>query len=406
MNDGLPGDASASSTIASGRHDASATGSAPMIDASTPLPIARRRSCSSAGSQSACHMNELVTVEMQCVMQLLDAGSLLRFARCSRRLLSDADSDVAWKHQSAFDVQFTGDDLAVGDRIRRSLVRHAPVISVDWYGSDGEADSTDAEVSGLLRIPRMTHLRLAHRLSHAQYHQVLTHSGLDSLRELTIVNPWFDLPFGFIDQLVRLESFTSLRIDSDLPRLDPLTALPQLNLKKLKLYDRMREPLYTDVIGQCAHLTDLDITAPAFYGPRFRPFLTQLGPQLQRLTIRWFFAPRLEDTPVVIPVEDYIAAFQSLLQLRFLCLDSVYDVDDLLQHLHHAPVLQQLLVIRPRRFSLSTWPTVAVIQQLMNRTSAGLHIEVVPRKLSGFPSLTPSQQYAALDPARFTYREE
>jgi hypothetical protein len=111
----------------------------------------------------------------------------------------------------------------------------------------------------------------------------------------------------------------------------------------------------------------------------------------------------------VIPAEDYIAAFQSLLQLRFLCLDSVYDVDKLLQHLHHAPVLQQLVVRSAGSTTvMSRWPTVDVLQQLIQRTSDTLHIKLVQTKTSvlRLPPRAPSQQYAALDPARFTYREE
>jgi hypothetical protein len=380
----------------------------------TPLPIARTRRILRVrrSTRRTCHLDELVTDEMQCVMQLLDARSLLRFARCSRRLLSDADSDVAWKYQSAFHIEFTSHDLTIGDRIRHSLLRHAPAISVDWTGrgSAGEADSTDAEVSGLLRIPRMTQLSLARRLSHAHYHHVITHSGLDSLRELNFSRVR-DLPVGFVDHLVRLTSLTSLHIGPRFPPLDTLTSLPRLcRLSNLSICDAVHaESRYSQchVIPQCAQLTDLNISTPGFYGPRFRPFFTQLGHQLQRLTIRDFNAGGLGDFLAVVPPvppEDYIAAFQSLIQLRFLCLERVIDVDDMLRHLHHAPALQ-MLVVRPTRFQSSTWPAVDIVQQLMDRTSAALHIEVVPRKSDGFPP-HPPQQYASLDPTRFTYRAE
>jgi hypothetical protein len=367
-----------------------------------PLTIARRRLFRATDSQFACHLDELATVEMQCVMQLLDHTSLLRFARCSHWLLSDADSDVAWKYQSPYHIEFRSRDLAVGNRLRDSLLRHAPAISVDWSSADGahQVDATAAEVSAFLAIPRMTRLRVSRRLSADQSRRVLSHSALDALCELTLGGA-SELPFGFIDHLVRLKSLTNLQIDTDLPHHDLLTALPQLKLKTLKLNDRgdSREPRRTGAIAQCAHLTDLELDAPGFSGPRFRPFFTHLGPQLRRLTIRWFFARGLGDISVVIPAEDYIAVFRSLVQLRFLCLDSVLDVDDLLQHLHHAPVLQTL-VVRPFSFDESKWPSVTVLQQLIRRTPSALHVDVEVRPFQS----SESQRYTALDPARCTCR--
>jgi hypothetical protein len=349
-------------------------------------------------------MNELATDEMQCVMQLLDRVSLLQFARCSRRLLSGADSAVAWKYQSSYGIEFACADVDVGGRIRHSLLRHAPAMSVDWI-LDEESESffpTDAEVSALFGVPRMTRLRVSRRLSADLSHRVLSHSALDGLGELTLGDA-AELPFGFVDLLICMPSLTSLRIEGNLPYLDPLTALPQLRLRSLTLRVQgsvgWLEPIShtrTVVIAQCAHITDLDIYAPYLYGSRFRLFFTSnCIRQLQRLTIRHFWAHRHPVIGVTLSAEDYVIAFQSLIQLRFLSLQDVYGVQWMLQHLHHAPALQQVEV-RP---GSELGPSVAVLQQLINRTSSTLHIHLVA------PAWSDHCRYATLqEPARFTYR--
>jgi hypothetical protein len=389
---------------------------APAIDA--PLHVARTRR---NPHHSACHMDELITDEMQCVMQLLDVDSLLRFARCSRRLLSDADSDIAWKYQPAYDIKFTCEGLSIGARIRHSLLRHAPATSVDWSGSYPYAWPTDEEVSALLRIPRMTRLVISHCPTEAQLCRIMDHSALDSLTEL-LLEGVPHLPFDFVDHLVRLASLTSIRVLGSLPHLDPLTALPRLSkLTTLQLGEDDWGPAHDhrriDAIAQCAHLTDLYVHGMAISGPQFRQFFTSsVSHQLQRVTLNYSFPRgRAAREFTMIPAEDYIAAFQSLHQLRFLCFIFTNDVDDMLEHLHHAPALQTL-EIRVMGSPLAhhamihgerTWPSVAVLQQLIHRTTTSeLHITIVPiASARGRRQTSSAHRYAALDPSRFTYHE-
>jgi hypothetical protein len=361
-------------------------------------------------AQRASHIDALATVEVQLMMQMLDRVSLLAVARSSRRLRSIADSDIAWKYQPPHEIKFGPAEIDVGDRIRQSILRHAPTMSVDWR-LDEESESfypTDDEVNALLHIPRMSRLRVSAFVTPSQYRQVLTHPALASLSEL-IFESEAELPIGFIDLLIHMASLTNLEIGRTLPIGDRLTALPQLKkLKKLALCDSSEdtsEASRTDVIAQCTQLTDLTMFSPGINGPHFRAFFTSnLGHQLERLTLNQFDARGSASHREVIPAEDYIAAFQSLLQLRFLCLTDVNDVDDLIRHLHHAPALEMLEVGSLAVWPSTAWPSAAALSQLLQRTPvATLHTVIVPG-MPEFLGFALAQRYASLKFSRFTCR--
>jgi len=66
--------------------------------------LSLRYAMGSCLSRSAAHQHltsaftPLACVEVQLIMQFLDALSLLRLARCERRLLTDSRDEFAWRH--------------------------------------------------------------------------------------------------------------------------------------------------------------------------------------------------------------------------------------------------------------------------------------------------------------------
>jgi hypothetical protein len=264
---------------------------------------------------------------------------------------------------------------------RTSATLHIKLVptksSVEWATAEAESDPTDIEVSGLLHIPCMTQLRLSRHLSPADYHQVLTPSGPDSFLELTLGSAC-KLPSGFVDHLVRLASLTSLRVTST-RSLGPLTSLPSLcRLSKLSIWDHEDpERTRSHVITQCAHLIQLEINFPWWYGARFRQFFTSTNMmRLERLAIR-YFAFASDDANLLyspVPPADPVAAFRSLTALRYLHLVGVGQPDPILSTLHHAPQLTEL-VTDPTL--LHVLPAVEVLQSLLDRTPSTLQIRLI-----------------------------
>lgn len=102
-------------------------------------------------SRRMCLIDRLASIELQSVMHFLDKKSVLTFARCSRRLHTNADTPFAWKYhrQSLLVNKSTPPD--VGSLLTRSLLRHRE-LRVDV--------AADYAISTLLSLRKTTAIHL------------------------------------------------------------------------------------------------------------------------------------------------------------------------------------------------------------------------------------------------------
>lgn len=234
------------------------------------------------------YINNLAAVEVQSIMQCLDATSLLRLARCNRRMLRDASADIAWSTQPPFAVAFDASEVDLGARIRASLVARAPGVAVVWRRatnieddskegevavdnttvggrrgetrtsepgaarggmegvpspanstasagstsvSDASEETADEEVDALLEIPRIVELQ-EHRghIRSAHWHRIFAAPALVDLVRLKVdhAGESSQLPTGFAGALAKLPRLGLLDIVGELPPGDPLAALAEL----------------------------------------------------------------------------------------------------------------------------------------------------------------------------------
>ena len=111
--------------------ETTAAAATPMDDA----PISRIRHTNTRRAlRSTNHIGLLASAETQLMMQMLDVKSLLKLARCNRRLLADASCAFAWKGKS-FECRFDKNSLDRSTIFNRSLLRFVPLLYVKWMSS-------------------------------------------------------------------------------------------------------------------------------------------------------------------------------------------------------------------------------------------------------------------------------
>ena len=103
-------------------------------------------------------MLSLATIEIQCIMQLLDIRSLLRLAQCHRHLQVASRGEFAWKYQTK------GCCLTVNKRFSESILAFLAHPSTVWLDVEihihqKQRSAKDTiDLSELQRIPRLTSL--------------------------------------------------------------------------------------------------------------------------------------------------------------------------------------------------------------------------------------------------------
>jgi hypothetical protein len=298
----------------------------------------------------ACHLDKLAVVELQLVLQFLDAKSKLKAARCSRRLLQSVSAPFAWRATPAFFMECrSAEDVK---RTGTSLIRFAP-IDLRCLGL--------TSLGALLTVPHLF--------------------GLDLLETGVAV-------FDGLPQLLRHPSLTRLEwlwIEESLSSAEPsveimraVAALPQLRTLDVSLQSAagavlqplVHAPALTDftirrnewtaseaallrAVSQYAGLRRLGLCGVQFFRGSFRSFFTSLNMRrLQHLKLNICLAAEdgmgaivgNGDLIIAPDADEYRAAFSALEQLQSLTLESVFGISILLPHLHLAPALRLLSI--------------------------------------------------------------
>jgi hypothetical protein len=121
----------------------------------------------------------LATIEVQLCMRMLDTQSLLRLARCSRRMYADASSVFAWGTQN---VVVNGTDNIL--RAARSLLHHSSNVLLQFGADDPPlSDDPTTAISQFSRVSTLF-VQIVDGLSHAA-EQILK-APLGAVRGLTV----------------------------------------------------------------------------------------------------------------------------------------------------------------------------------------------------------------------------
>lgn len=301
----------------------------------------------------------LATVEMQLIMQHLDAQSLLRLARCNKSLLHAADQPFAWKFTELFAAILTAVDVAqLLAGTETSLARHAVIKVVHILRGDRTGTSfADADWTPLL-ARRVTRLLLA---AVPQPSQIEVIRRMQWLIELNVRYPsqlnraQFDLLLAPGHRLHQLELLDVENILLDSSALQRLAGLP--SLKSVVPY-RM-SPTGWSLLANLPQMTHLTIMTRDVPLPEQMQALNASLATLKHLrdlmiVLRLPYVPAETDVPVVIP---------PLPMLRRLWIAETLLTS--FEFLQHSPNIESITLMGCRGFTndqfvaalVESWPT-------------------------------------------------
>jgi hypothetical protein len=289
-----------------------------------------------------CHQR-LAQVEVHLICHFLDACSLVRLARCSRRWLQDCTHAFAWKYCS---ISYYASGLQKhADRADRRycLIRLCPIeLNLSDYADLSEIP-TCYDIRGLFY--RYVYDLPMDRVSH-------------SVQRLSIHHPVCPSLFAKIcTALTELTSVTlNMRVDGEkkmeLELLSCLPSLPQLTHLHVNFtIDTLKKeatPLSTPVqsIAECIHLRKLHLTGPRFSSNAFASLFTAESlQQLQDLTLEscaLSVGKRISSFEQGPSHDECVEVFRNLVSLHSLTLDKVWGVNTVLPHLVHASSLRHV----------------------------------------------------------------
>jgi hypothetical protein len=294
-------------------------------------------------------MDHLADVEQQIILQFLDTHTRLLCARVCHRLHTAASHPFSWLHSHPFQV--TGWH-AFASKLPRTLARLAPVRLQLRHLDDAHIPfaGMPAAVHTLCAadLPQRFHVALAGLLSTAPFRQ---------LRRLAVPLSCADNLQPVLDSLPPLAHLE--RIDLSLPSEED-GCVPKDSLQSLSAYTSLRtlhlESRGNDVDKALALCRPPSLTSLRLDGCKmsanggFRVLgLPHFGTQLQVLRFSDFvFSSRAwyhtQDTPP--SPADYEFVLRALVHLRGVELENCFGVDTLLLHLHCAPALRRLRILR------------------------------------------------------------
>lgn len=313
-------------------------------------------------------------------MQFLDTSSLLRLARCNRRMLREADCAAVWQHKPVYRVfldplsdperTYTahrqrsvepiaaarGTDDEPGERseshiFSTTLLKHMPRFAVELL--DPPRFQRDQHCAGpllwvLQRIPRVADLCVrATRLCDTHWAEFWSWPQLRDLQQLHLS---VELPLGFTALLAshaaQLRSLSLTGFYSAEERFEGLRELGQLT--GLRVDGRV---FYGQRAGQLALLLDqvrqveqlrLQLASYCERAEMFhRLFRSHRLGNLRCFTLEvdWDLPPHPQ-----LHERDVVAGFRGLRRLRHLSLLCSCDPTNWLRQLHRAPQLRRLFL--------------------------------------------------------------
>lgn len=368
-------------------------------------------------ARARCHFTRLAAVEVQEVMRCLDRRSLLTLARCSRRMHSDADSAAVWQsrpplgvHVSSFG-SFAGETPSgrsllprLGSRSRpqaalpsadrqRCLVRHIGTIRI----TAGPAPSSDANVDGMLFMPRVDELvdsRVQAGFTADQWRRICQHDAMANLTRITI---GVHVPYDILHQFAQLPRLHTLDFTSQVRGITfgghsvDVAALPSLphltSLTVTSLMATTQSSSLPTALGGCTQLTHLCLTLAEFNPNGFRRFFAATGGMAARLH-------HLELRDLSTGTDEYGDVFAALIGLRKLSVHSVRHMDSLLAGVVRAPNLATLDIT-------GNIPSPTSLQMALAQTEVTNPFHITLR----VPKYYLTHRFAHLDRSRFTVVE-
>lgn len=354
----------------------------------TPTPVTR-----------TAHVERIAVVEVQAIMQFLDPRSLLQFARCSRRLYSDADTDIVWQWRPPFELVIDGSTASrIEAGVRRSLLSHGLFRVV--CSSTG---FTSGCIDAVLAVPHLRELideLLDERgcIADEEWTRILTHEAMRELHVLC-VHEKARLPIRLLPHLTQLDSLEFSPLTADATTADMEACSSFASLTSLTVHAPPSP--FLDVLPRmvsCDRLTHLSLVRFPLADGEFQRLLTSPNlSRLEHLRLGWFGAN-------LIPAAEYAAAFAALTSLRRLSLHFVRNIDQVLVAcIPHASSthLETLEIDDDNSMGahlLHRIPSVGAVETVLAQAPS-VHLTLRIRHPK--PHLGPTQ-FNHLDPQRFT----
>ena len=322
-----------------------------------PLPMGNRSSAPGIRTRAeqplppnVRPLSELPSVLVQLIMQLCGTVDLLRFARASTSLFHLADTAAAWKF-NRFDFS-TGASFHpwMITPVPSRLLRHA---SMHVRRFDPKRLLVVAPLVPIVSIDAAE----AFQVSIEEWRSLLADPHIRrDLREITLsrhtFQPAFDAALlGMIAQLPGLHSIhlvPSATHDDNSELYMQLALCPALTRVPLTDTHNRRQQSRLRYLAQCTGLRQLDLSAPALYGPDFRSFFAD--PNLAGLESLSLCLLYCDGRPGIVGLEpisadDYRDAFCALACLRHLKLQRCYGRNRLLSQLLFSSSLRSLHLV-------------------------------------------------------------
>ena len=324
-------------------------------------PAGVQMSLSSPSAASLCCLPS--DVLSSCILPLLDAQSLLRFARCSHLCLSAADCAAAWVHS-----WMTGsiDRLTDADALRSLALRRAR-LSLD----DGGWDRRSEVAQRLLSLPptcKLMSLEIAGVRHDRLDWLIVAHPAMQHMQSLTLTGI-IDIGAAHIRAVAGLPRLASLRVQGTVVAPGEFAAFAaSTSLTSLDCSDgRSADGSQGTVLGcvlRCPTLRSLLLFNTAY------PFTEGCSPLfalpgMER--IRELTLSSMDAGAGCKPAPDEVASASpaALLSLHSLAIGVCYGIDNFLPHLRLAPVLRFVTIEQPPRCILSAIPSPAVLVGLL-----------------------------------------
>jgi len=341
----------------------------------------------------------LARVEVQLVMQFLDALSLLRLAHCERRLLADSRSAFAWRHARGMPLD-VGPLLLLlprnNDRCRLPRTFHIPVrlcLHNPLRVRDGWARPAAALMELLREVPGDFDLReiddsSSDRIADVAWFAMLQLPVACGLRRLSLgyVAPqhaaalWERI--GTLSQLMELDllQWNIAALPDARALTSALAAAPVLN--SLHCCTRLWQSLVLQPTPLVRPLRRLHLVGDTISSVNMQRLLSVPSlAQLQELSLRsTCIARRAEAEANRAEFESaWRAVWSGLPLLHTLTIQSIVPIELFLQTLSAAPSLQQLRVVLAVHNVLSD-PSAAMLEPLLVSCPL-LHITVFAPRL-------------------------
>jgi hypothetical protein len=284
--------------------------------------------------------SRLATVEMQLVMHCLDRHSLLRLARCNRTTLVAASHDFAFRHLCPLPMALhcTPD---LGNALRQSLLRYC-TIELVWTSEQdiGSLHPSDKEIARITDIDRLRRIdaRPRFNIMSDDWNKLLSSPSLKYVTSISTNGVGLSQS-SCISHLNHLDTIhlAYTRHSILLTSMYTCTNLTRLSVQyagwSVRDFDLVLHALNAPHLRHLALTSDENALWP-------RMFKHTTMTNLRVLTLRYCGFDSID----ACDARTLSGYFVAMRELRMLTVQVYYNIDNLLQCMHHAPKLRHVRV--------------------------------------------------------------